>query len=145
MYFEDNFNPNEQNDTAAQKEISSIKSLDAGYGCVYRKKLLVNGKIKNVKIDCYASSDAGTYIRNAETGNYYKYKVGSKDEELFFKVAVSTGELKTKNSSNVLFYDSPEQYEKHLMEEAKQEIKESWHAKKLFYVNSKNKDRKSLQ
>ena len=38
MYFEDNFNPNEQNDTAAQKEINNIKSLDTGYGCVYRKK-----------------------------------------------------------------------------------------------------------
>ena len=143
MYFEDNFNPNEQNDTAAQKEISNIKSLDSGYGCVYRKKLLVNGKIKNVKIDCYTSGHAGTYIRNADTGNYYKYKVGSKQEDLFFKIGFSTGELKTKNSSNVLFYDSPEQYEKHLMEEIKQEIKEIWHAKKLSCVNSQNKERKT--
>ena len=106
-----------------------------------QKKILVNGKIKNVKIDCYTSSDAGTYIRNAETGNYYKYKVGSKEEDLFFKIAFSSGELQTKNSSNILFYDSPEQFEKHLMEEVKQDIKDVWHSKKIFCVKSQSKDR----
>lgn len=131
MYFEDLFNPNEMNDYA-QKEINTVKSYDTGYGYVYRKKLLMNGTIKNTKIDCYTSGDLGTLIRNAETGNYYKFKVGSKEEELLFKIALATGELKTKNGSNVLFYDSPEQYEKHLNGEINQNSKDVWYEKKML-------------
>lgn len=131
MYFEDLFNPNEMNDYA-QKEINAVKSYDTGYGYVYRKKLLMNGTIKNTKIDCYTSGDSGTLIRNAETGNYYKFKVGSKEEELFFKISLATGELKTKNGSNVLFYDSPEQYEKHLNGEINQNSKDIWYEKKML-------------
>lgn len=115
------------------KELSNVKTLDKGYGFVYRSKLGVNGKFKNVKIDCYASGDTGSYIRNAETGNYYKYKVGSKDEDLFFKVALSNGELNTKSGSNILFYDSPEQYESHLVDELGQQEKDLWTYKKNQY------------
>ena len=120
------------------KELSNIKTLDKGYGFVYRLKLGVNGKFKNMKIDCYASGDSGTYIRNAETGNYYKYKVGSKDEELFFKVALSTGDFNTKIGSNILFYDSPEQYESHLVDELSQQVKDLWaHKKSQYYKITK--------
>jgi hypothetical protein len=131
MYFEDLFNPNEMMNEHAQKEINAVKSYDSGYGYVHRKKLLVNGTIKNTKIDCYTSGDSGTLIRNAETGNYYKFKVGSKEEELLFKIALATGELKTNNGSNVLFYDSPEQYEKHLSYEINQNTKDMWYEKKM--------------
>jgi len=130
MYFEDKFDPNEENDIQ-KKELNNIKSYDKGYGYVYRKKQISNGKIVRSRIDCYASGDIGSCIRNAETGNFYKYKVGSKEEGLFFKVALATGELKTKNGSNVLFYDSPEQYEKHLDDEISQNVKQTWHEKKM--------------
>ena len=130
MYFEDNFDPRQENDIQ-KKELNNMKSYDKGYGYVYRKKQLVNGKIVRSRIDCYTSGDAGSPIRNAEIGNYYKCKVGSKEENLFFKVSLSTGELKTKNGSNILFYDSPEQYEKHLDQEVSQTIKQTWHEKKL--------------
>jgi hypothetical protein len=132
MYFEDKFDPNEENDIQ-KKELNNIKSYDKGYGYVYRKKQLANGKIVRSRIDCYTSGDIGSCIRNAETGNFYKYKVGSKSEDLFFKVALATGELKTKNGSNVLFYDSPEQYDKHLDQEVSQTIKQTWHEKKLAF------------
>ena len=133
MYYEDIFHPNEDNDVInnnQKKELNNIKSIDSGYGYVYRQKSSVSNKVKNSRVDCYTSGDLGKRIRNAETGQYYKYKVGSKDEDLFFKISLATGELKTRNGSNVLFYDSPEQYEKHLMVEVDEEIKERWVVKK---------------
>jgi hypothetical protein len=140
MYYEDIFHPNEDNDVInnhQKKELNNIKSIDSGYGYVYRQKSSVSNKVKNSRVDCYTSGDTGMSIRNAETGNYYKYKVGSKEEDLFFKIALATGELKTKNGSNVLFYDSPEQYEKHLMTELNQEIKDNWVEKKKNLMSKK--------
>ncbi len=142
MYYEDSFHPNEENAIASsnqKKELNNIKSFDSAYGYVYRNKSSGLSKVKNARVDCYTSGDLGTRIRNAETGQYYKYKVGSKDEDLFFKIALATGELKTTNGSNVLFYDSPEQYEKHLMTEVDQEIKDRWVEKKKFLM-SKNSE-----
>ena len=132
MYYEDNFHPTHDNDNLnhQKKELNNIKRCDSGYTFVYRDKTLPSGKIKKARIDCYTSSDAGTHIRNAETGNYYKYKVGSKEEDLFFKVALSSGKLNAGNASNILFYDSPEQYEKHLLYDLEDEIKEKWAEKK---------------
>jgi hypothetical protein len=139
MYYEDSFHPNEENDVTnnQKKELNNVKSFDPGYAYVYRNKTTVSTKLKNTKIECYTSGDSGMNIRNAETGSYYKYKVGSKEEDLFFKVALATGELKTRNGSNVLFYDSPEQYEKHFMLNVKQELKDVWINKKKMLV-SKN-------
>jgi hypothetical protein len=141
MYYEDSFHPNEDNDVMnnhQKKELNNIKSSDPGYGYIYRTKSYASNKAKNTRIDCYTSGDTGMSIRNAETGNYYyKYKVGSKEEALFFKISLATGELKTRNGSNVLFYDSPEQYEKHLMCEVLQEIKDRWVEKKRFLMAKK--------
>jgi hypothetical protein len=139
MYYEDSFHPNDENDitTSQKKELNNIKSYDTGYCFVYRNKESASGKIKNTRIDCYTSGDTGMTIRNAETGSYYKYKVGTKEEDLLFKVALATGELRARNSSNVLFYDSPEQYEKHLMTEIDQEIKDIWVNKKKLLLSSK--------
>ena len=138
MYYEDSFHPNEENAIASsnqKKELNNIKSFDSGYGYVYRNKMSSSSKVKHARVDCYTSGDLGTRIRNAETGQYYKFKVGSKDEDLFFKIALATGELKTTNGSNVLFYDSPEQYEKHLMTEVDEETKDMWVAKKKLLMS----------
>jgi len=140
MYYEDSFHPTQDNDNLnhQKKELNNIKSCDSGYTFVYRDKILPSGKNKKARIDCYTSGDVGTYIRNAETGNYYKYKVGSKEEDLFFKLALSSGELNASNGSNILFYDSPEQYEKHLLNVLRDEIKEKWLLKKRqLFANCK--------
>ena len=141
MYYEDIFHHNEDNDLTnnQKKELINIKLVDPGYGYIYRNKLSVTGKLKKAKIDCYTSGDSGTYIRNAETGELYKYKVGSKYEDLFFKTSLATGELKTRNSHNILFYDSPEQFEKHLMHEVDEEIKENWLNKKMLLLSNNSK------
>jgi len=132
MYYEDIFHPNDENDVNnhQKKELNNIKSIDPGYGCIYRSRMTSTGKFKKTRIDCYTSGDPGTNIRNAETGNSYKYKVGSKEEDLFFKVAISTGELHTRNGSNILFFDSPEHYENYFNEELDNEIKYNWTEKK---------------
>ena len=132
MYYEDTFHPNEENDVLnhQKKELANVKSFDPGYGYIFVDKVLPSGKTKKIRVDCYSSGDSGTNIRNAETGDYYKYKVGSKEEDLFFKVALSCGKFKPKNGLNIIFYDGPEQYEKHLMIELDNHVKETWVDKK---------------
>ena len=125
MYFEDKFDPNAENDIQ-KKELNNIKSYDKGYGYVYRKKQLANGKIARSRIDCYASGDSGTCIRNAETGEYYKELVGSVDEDLFFKLKMSDCEVKSKNGSNTLFYISPDHCMRHLNCDIPQNIINKW-------------------
>ena len=70
---------------------------------------------KKVHINLYGSGIVGTKIRNAVTGERYDYKVGSKEQDLFFSVALCTGENGMKESLS-LFYDSPEQYENHMFQ-----------------------------
>ena len=67
----------------------------------------------------------GAKIRNAVTGIYESYYVGKKDEDLYFKVMNTTA--KDANSeSHLLFYDSPEQYEKHFQSELSDALKQNW-------------------
>ena len=84
-------------------------------------------------------------IRNAVTGLWYrddhpkcKYLVGSVQEDIFFKVRISTGEMevfsrnnhhRTNTTNPLLFYDSPEQYERHQRMTLAQPLKEKWHEK----------------
>ena len=140
MYYNDNFDPNEDNENVTlvsdnsinkfEKELETFKRKDKGYSQIKRRYLNSLGKIKYNKIDLYTSGSVGTYIRDAETGSYYTNKVGTTDEDLFFKVSFSTGELKTKNGSNVLFYLSPQHYMKHLNVRLSQETINLWELKR---------------
>lgn len=71
-----------------------------------------------------------TTIRNAVTGERYKGRyVGSSDENLFFKVINSSAELKNKDPF-VLFYENPEQWERHNNDQkCPTSIKSRWDAK----------------
>jgi hypothetical protein len=64
------------------------------------------GKIKFVTV--YGSGPTGSYIRHAISGEYTKYIVGSKSEELFYKVCVATGF--NKDGPLTLFYGSQDEY-----------------------------------
>jgi hypothetical protein len=138
MDYPDYSNPNEDNlsldsQHANNKDLlEGSKSYDRGYTAIYRHYVNNSGKVKRAKIDLYASGGVGSNIRDAETGEYYKYKVGSLDEELFFKVSMATGECKNKLGSNTLFYSSPEQYMAHLMvdDDISHEIIDKWRARK---------------
>lgn len=138
MYYEeDRFNPvNEDNDphddnfSSKKKKndiLSEIKQLDKGF---HKLKHCIN-KTENrkVNIELYVSGSIGTRIRNAVTGIRYNYKVGSADEDLFFSVKISTGELASIDGS--LFYDNPEQYERHFFTKLNPDMKARWYDKNL--------------
>ena len=68
---------------------------------------------KKLKIILFGSGQLGTTIRNAVTGEkYYGHKVGSSDEDLYFKTKICTGEFGP--DPVTLFYDNAEQYERHM-------------------------------
>ena len=88
----------------------------------------------------------GATIRNAITGyleNDYMgrpiYKVGTRNEELFFKANVSVNGIT--GEPRILFYDSPEQYERHFRTRLSDETKNVWREKynKRVEINEKNK------
>jgi hypothetical protein len=90
------------------------KQNDSGYNKIWRARQRKDGALKRKKIELYTSGGTGKRIRDAETGEYYTSRVGSLDENLFFKVSLATGECNSKNGSSTLFYISPKQYINHI-------------------------------
>ena len=136
MYYEDQYHPTVENDydDANKKAIDDIKSIDSGYCKIFRHVPKSNGKMKLTKIELYSSGDTNSNIRDAVTGKYYCYKVGSKDEHFFFKVSLSTGECKYTNGSNTFFYSSPEEFYSHLHIKPNASHIEQWNEKKNNYI-----------
>jgi len=99
-----------------------IKKEDKGY---YTWKKVVEGSRKPIKIEAYGSGDTGSKIRNPITGERYNYFVGSKYEDLFFKVKMNNEKFGSRDGPT-LFYESPEQYENHVKCELDRRIKEKW-------------------
>lgn len=126
----DNFDPREENDLddMNREGLNDFKKYDKGYYKLSRN-VKVNNKLKRAYIDLYASSSHNnSSIRDAITGYYTKYKVGKVfDEDLFFKVSISTGEI-TKNN-RMFFFHSPSEYEGHLNVTLSEDIKNNWKMK----------------
>lgn len=135
IYEEDHFHPSEKNEFDDQYNkniINDLKSLDKGYHKVKRNlnKVCMDGKYhKHIILEFYVSGDTGNKIRNAVTGYRSSCKIGSSDEDSFFKVKMVNGECR--KGSGFLFYDSPEQFEKHQFSILSQEVKEDWYKKQL--------------
>ena len=124
--------------TEKDKELVSFKKIDRGYNKIYRSlPRASDGKIVKTKIDVYTTGSIGSIIRNAETGAYYNYYVGSKNEDLFFKVSLSTGECNSKNDSNTLFYLSPQHYMSHMNTDLSMSVINSWEEKRNRYVKTR--------
>ena len=68
--------------------------------------------------------------------------VGSNDEDLYFKVSMTSEKLTSSNGSNKLFYLSPQHCMKHLHIELSDEIIENWNAKYINAQKSKKVDKK---
>jgi hypothetical protein len=81
-------------------------------------------------LNFYNSSDIGNCIRDAETGSYFSDKVGSENEDLYFKVALATGECKSANGSSTMFFTSPQRYITHMRVNLKTEIIKAWQEKR---------------
>jgi hypothetical protein len=140
MYNEEFFNdPDDTNSTMSNTNSSTLNSdkyeekrmikeykrLDQGY-----RKIKKNALRKYTLEFYYTSTLSDTHIRNAISGERTRWRVGRKlEESLFFSVILATGELS--NGPYVLFYDSPEQYEKHQNLKISQRTKEQWYEKHL--------------
>jgi|LauGreSBDMM110SN_4_FD.fasta_scaffold480460_1 hypothetical protein len=142
MDYIDNFHPTLNNNDlysdADTKEFERNKKNDRGYNKLFR--MVKRGDImKRTKVEVYTSGDVGCSIRDAETGNYYTSVVGSADEDLYFKVGISTGECKSANGSTTLFYLSPQHYMKHQHTEVDPSAIERWENKRaLRLAETKN-------
>lgn len=98
------------------------KRMDKDYYC-YKTRI----NCENIKIELYSSPFKG-FIRNATTGIRSQYKVGSKYEDLFFKVkdVARNNQTVLNNLPRKLFYDSPEECERHMHVIIPTEVKETW-------------------
>ena len=88
-------------------------------------------KINNKTVPIYLYTTRYTpnsKIRNAVSGFGDKQVVvgRAKYEDSFFKVVLATGELGKDPYGNHLYYDSPEQYEKHFYTTVDKKIKDNW-------------------
>ena len=138
MEYDNRFHPAEGNDiedydinNKNSYTLQNLKSLDKRFH-KHKKTVPVetesgNTIRKQITIEYYSCGPSGSNIRNAQTGVYTQDIVGSKNEDLYFKVTVADGSLLT------LFYDSPEQYERHQREKLSQETKDLWFKKRLLF------------
>ena len=104
-----------------KKVSTNPKMEDEGYNFVYRT---IEGK--KVKVEFYeTSATPNMFIRDAISGHRLPFKTGTADEDQFFSVRFATGETKRRDASN-LFYDNPEQYERHFNTTVPRETKDAW-------------------
>jgi hypothetical protein len=118
---DDNSSLNESVPYTRNKTRDSYESADKNY---HKLSRLVNGKKVNIVV--YTSPICPrTCIKDAITGTRYRdYLVGSINEHQFFKVKFATGEMGQDSGS--CFFDSPEQYEKHMHTTVSIESKNAW-------------------
>lgn len=134
-YYEDTFGKEFQDSDNMDESYSSRNGFGEKYVDKHKHRLVTsvkkygaNGKQKGYEtIDCYSTSHHSSKIRDAISGEYTKYVVGKKEEELFFKVAVVTG--KCADGPVHLYYFSPEQYEQHHRCVVSDSVKIAWQKK----------------
>jgi hypothetical protein len=94
------------------------KKMDKGY-----QKIKVFDGYKFVDVEFYSTSATpGVPIRDAITGaKNTEDRVGSRKEDLFFKTNWSVGQ-----ETHLLFFDSPEQFERHMRTTVLEATKQKW-------------------
>jgi len=122
-----------------RKNMDEYKMIDKGF-----RKITIFNKGKPIDIEYYQTlSTPGIMIRDAITGaRSQENRVGSKEEDLFFKARFTIG--KGDNDGPLVFFNSPEQYERHMHTTISQELKEKWHnrcaiASKLYSEKTTNR------
>lgn len=88
-------------------------------------------------------------IKNALTGINESFenrifRVGTKDEDLFFSVILATGELGD-NFGTTLFYQHPDHYERHFFTKLPTKLKADWEIKRAAAMNRMNVTRSTLE
>jgi len=126
MEYEDYFHPGQDNAYNNKNLMMEIKRMDKGYNKLKRLVKTSNGK-KKISVEIYSSGETGSNIRDAITGQYYSYKVGSEEEDGFFKVCIATGEIQ--NQRRLFFFSSPSDYERIFLITLKEDLKIGWNKK----------------
>ena len=118
-------------------EKNSMKMMDKGYNKTYTKIQVQtnNSKKKNKyirkRIEFYTTGTVGSRIRDATTGYYYNETVGTKNEGIYFKVALSNGICESGNNSNTCYFISPSQYTNHFgMHDLDTEVINKWETRR---------------
>ena len=136
MYADDMCSPTQKNEYdnvnlgVIKKTIKKLEDIDnarRNYYTITRPfNNMLNGKFcRTVNISYFGSGVSGSKIRNAVDGMYTDFVVGrKKDESNFFKVTMSCGIHA--NGPVTLYYNSPEEYEKHQFVELDKATKERW-------------------
>lgn len=117
-----------------------IEPVDRGCNTIYRYNGIISRPRKNApnKMRVFkrkvpvivhtTNSTPGSRIRDAVTGMTYRdMRVGTRDENLFFKVALATGELN--KYSNHLYFGSPGEYDAHMHCLCSDETRNRWRNK----------------
>ena len=117
---DDRFLPIPENEE--QEVVNVIKDINP-------RKHVLRRKIDGTKvfITVFETNFSNTHAMNAITNIPYKVKFGSKEEDSLFSVIIATGE--TGQTPLILFYDSPEQYERHFSLVLSPKTKQRWHKK----------------
>lgn len=144
MYYEDSYHPNADDTTSVvsgdtfytlESKANSVKNknkniiedakrADKDYFSYHIKK-----NQKKARIEFYNSGvNIGNKIRDPITGVRTNHRIGSSDELMYFKARMNCIPTKTHIT---LFYDSPEQYERHHKCILPQNIKEKWYERKF--------------
>ena len=115
--------------------IEKAKRADVGYNKFFRTFKYRNDKgqvrSKRVKHEFYTSRfGVGSLIRDAESGEYYEYKVGSADEDLFFKAIIHSGLCNNKGKTTTAFFSSPNAYMQLMDCELSENIVSEWEKKR---------------
>jgi hypothetical protein len=117
------------------------KSTDPAFFTVKRK---IQGE--TVSISYYRTGfTPGTIIRDAITGIADpSFRVGKRDELLYYKVCMATGEGDRGKYGEVephhLYYDSPERYERHFCTTVDDNVKAAWAQRAREEQASRNRD-----
>jgi hypothetical protein len=128
-------------DTDSMSDIST-GSLNKRYKKIQKKlvdkgfhKFIKESNDKLIKIGFYETNNTpGTLIRSAITGNRYeKFYVGSYIEDLFFKVCNTTIET-GKRGPLIMFFNSPEEFEKHFRCVLSEDVKQKWRIKNKIAI-----------
>ena len=99
-----------------KKKEDMLKLMDKGFAILFPKSSTPIAYF-------HTDFNPGSTIRNAVTGIYESgFKFGSTNEDLFFKVAQSC----CGPDHHILFYDTPEQYEKHFRTAVTTDMKTKW-------------------
>jgi len=101
--------------------------IDKEFQRVTREIALDDNTVKRVRVEYYHTRfNIGRDIRNAVSGlREVGMKVGSRDEDLFFKVTMATGENGNREP-HFLYYENPEQWERHFYTACSTEKKSQW-------------------